>query len=555
VIVRVMGALAATISVYAAYASPASDGGMHQLHRATHESSSDPPYSAIVLDVNSGKLLHSVNADELRHPASLTKIMTLYLLFERLEAGKLRLDTQLAVSEHAAMQAPTKLGLTPDQMLTVEDAIGGLVTKSANDAAVVIAEALAGDEHEFAELMTRKARALGMSRTVYRNASGLPDDEQVTTARDQALLGRVIQERFPGYYRYFAMSSFKYHGQRMLNHNQLLGQVEGLDGIKTGYTKASGFNLVTSVRRDSRHIVSVVLGGASASARDARMRSLIEEYIVVATPQKSAAATAQARKEPAKMRGTVAEPSTKGTHAADARPANQQTEPATYSVASYERPIRPLSSATRPATVKATTVDKPLAGPLADTTGPLADTIVETGRRVSLASVATSVAYWITIPMLPTAVDMTSTQKFASFDSRWGSLPPAAQSSIEALDITFGIESARAEHMKMSPKGRHDDTLANETASAADNQIFAPSWTPFEPVMLGGRIFSSLNARVDDVTRSWHTHFVENWPAGRSSPMQGVPWLAAPFANTPGPLQYAHYSGSTSQALPSQHAP
>jgi D-alanyl-D-alanine carboxypeptidase len=530
-----MGALAATLSVYAADASPASDVGVHELHRATHESSSAPPYSAIVLDVNSGKLLHSVNADELRHPASLTKIMTLYLLFERLETGRLRLNTQLAVSEHAAMQAPTKLGLTPDRMLTVEDAIGGLVTKSANDAAVVIAEALAGDEHEFAELMTRKARALGMSRTVYRNASGLPDDEQVTTARDQALLGRAIQERFPGYYRYFAMPSFKYHGQTMLNHNQLLGQVEGLDGIKTGYTKASGFNLVTSVRRDSRHIVSVVLGGASAGARDARMRSLIEEYIVLATPQKSTTATAQARKEPAEMRGTVAEPSTKGTHAANARPAKQQTEPATYSVASYERPIRPLSSATPPSTVRATTADKPLAGPLADT-------IAETGRHVPLASVA--VAYWITIPTLPTAVDMTSTQKFASFDSRWGSLPPAAQSSIEALDITFGIENARAEYMKMSPEGRHDDTLANETASAADNQIFPPSWTPFEPVMLGGRILSSLNARIDDVTRSSHMHFVQNWPAGRSSPMQGVPWLAAPFANAPGPLQSAHYSGS-----------
>ena len=194
VIVRVMGALAATASVYAAYASPATanDVAAHELPRAPHESSSAPPYSAILLDVNSGKVLHSVNADELRHPASLTKIMTLYLLFERLETGRLRLDTRLAVSEHAAEQAPTKLGLTPDQMITVEDAIGGLVTKSANDAATVIAEALAGDEHEFAALMTRKAHALGMSRTVYRNASGLPDDEQVTTARDQALLGRAI---------------------------------------------------------------------------------------------------------------------------------------------------------------------------------------------------------------------------------------------------------------------------------------------------------------------------------------------------------------------------
>ena len=316
----VIGALAAAVSVYAADARAAS---------------SAPPYAAIVLDANSGKVLHSANADELCHPASLTKIMTLYLLFERLETGKLRLDTQLPVSEHAAMQAPTKLGLTADQTITVEDAIGGLITKSANDAAVVIAEALAGDEHEFAELMNWKAHTLGMNHTVYRNASGLPNDEQVTTARDQALLGRAIQQRFPRYYRYFAMASFTYRGQTMHNHNHLLGQVEGLDGIKTGYTKASGFSLVTSVRRNNRHIVAVVLGGVSADARDTRMRNLIEEYIGAAVPRKSTTTTVEA-KEPVEMRATenpireghVAEPSTKGTRAADARHANQPTEPA-----------------------------------------------------------------------------------------------------------------------------------------------------------------------------------------------------------------------------------
>src|SRR5262249_48217052 len=154
-----------------------------------------PPYAAIVVDGNSGAVLHAASPDELRHPASLTKIMTLYLLFERLEAGKLKLDSPLDVSEHAAAQAPSKLGLRPDQTIEVEDAIRAVVTKSANDVAVVIAEAVAGDEHDFAELMTRKAHALGMSRTVYRNASGLPDDAQVTTARDQATLGRAIQER------------------------------------------------------------------------------------------------------------------------------------------------------------------------------------------------------------------------------------------------------------------------------------------------------------------------------------------------------------------------
>jgi D-alanyl-D-alanine carboxypeptidase len=255
-------------------------------HEHEHEhSSSSPPYAAIVVDGNSGNVLQSANADELRHPASLTKIMTLYLLFERLEAGKIKLDTQMPVSEHASMQAPTKLGLKPGHTLAVEDAIKGLVTKSANDAAVVVAEALGGSEGDFAELMTRKAHALGMTHTVYRNASGLPNDEQVTTAREQALLGRAIQERFPREYRYFSTSSFTYHGETMGNHNHLLGRIEGVDGIKTGYTQASGFNLVTSVHRNNHFIVAVVLGGSSAGARDAKMRSLIEEHIAHASTQ------------------------------------------------------------------------------------------------------------------------------------------------------------------------------------------------------------------------------------------------------------------------------
>lgn len=248
-----------------------------------------PAYAAIVVDANSGEVMHAANADSARHPASITKIMTLYLLFEQLEAGRLKLDSELSVSAEASAQAPTKLGLRPGQTLAVEDAIKGLVTKSANDAAVVIAEAIGGDQDSFAKMMTRKARALGMSNTIYRNANGLPDDEQVTTARDQALLARAIQDRFPRYYRYFSTPSFYFHGHAMRNHNRLLGRVEGVDGIKTGYTRASGFNLVTSVRRGSRHLVAVVLGGASADARDARMRALIDEYIDDCATQRTAA--------------------------------------------------------------------------------------------------------------------------------------------------------------------------------------------------------------------------------------------------------------------------
>jgi D-alanyl-D-alanine carboxypeptidase len=262
----------------------------HRRHHHVVRESYSPQFSSIIVDGNSGAVLSSNNPDGIRRPASLTKIMTLYLLFERLESGKMKLDTEMDVSEHASEQAPTKLGLKPGQTLRVEDAIKGLVTRSANDAAVVIAEAIAGDETEFARLMTRKARALGMSKTTYRNASGLPNDEQLTSARDQATLGRAIQDRFPRYYRYFATTVFNYRGQAIRNHNRLLGNVEGIDGIKTGYTRASGFNLVSSMRRGNRHLVGVVLGGRSGGSRDSIMRNLLAENLDKAATKRTVAA-------------------------------------------------------------------------------------------------------------------------------------------------------------------------------------------------------------------------------------------------------------------------
>jgi D-alanyl-D-alanine carboxypeptidase len=265
--------------------------------RVIHGPNYRPPYAAIVVDDKSGFVLHEVSPDEPRHPASLTKIMTLYLLFEQLEGGKLTLDTPLPISRRAAIQRPVKLGLKADQTIMVEDAIKGLVTKSANDAAVVVAEAIGGSEEEFARLMTLKAHALGMTGTTYVNASGLPAMEQITTARDQALLGRAIQHRFPGYYQYFATASFRYKGAEMRNHNALLGQVKGVDGIKTGYTDASGYNLVSSVRRDEKHIVAVVLGGRSNAARDARMRELIEANISLASARRTVPVVVEANGE------------------------------------------------------------------------------------------------------------------------------------------------------------------------------------------------------------------------------------------------------------------
>jgi D-alanyl-D-alanine carboxypeptidase len=278
--------------------------------RAPHHAAAsgyNPPYASFVVDANTGKVLEDTNGDSLRHPASLTKVMTLYLLFEELEAGKIKMSTSLPVSKHASDQAPSKLNLKPGDSISVENAIRAIVTKSANDVAVVVAEALGGSEAEFCKMMTRKARSLNMAHTTYVNASGLPDDGQITTAHDQVTLGRAIQERFPKYYKYFETRSFTFHGRSIRNHNKLLGRVEGVDGIKTGYTRDSGFNLLTSIHRDGRYVVAAVFGGRTGNWRDARMRELIAKYIRVASKERTVPkldAVAQMKREQEKRTPT-----------------------------------------------------------------------------------------------------------------------------------------------------------------------------------------------------------------------------------------------------------
>src|SRR3569623_34821 len=257
-------------------------------HKAAAASSYNPPTASIVDDANSGKVLQSRNADSERHPASLTMMLTLYMQFARLDSGKVKLTSDMPVSAHAAAQAPSMMGLKPGETIKVETAIKAIVTKSANDVAVVIGEYLGGDEPTFGRMMTAKARSLGMMRTTYRNASGLPNDEQVITARDQALLGRALQDRFPNYFPYFATRSFTYQGRTVRGHTRLLGSVDGVDGIKTGYIRASGFNIVTSVNRDNRHIVAGVFGGRTARARDGVVRNLIDDTIKVASIRRTA---------------------------------------------------------------------------------------------------------------------------------------------------------------------------------------------------------------------------------------------------------------------------
>jgi D-alanyl-D-alanine carboxypeptidase len=230
----------------------------------------------LVLDATSGRELVADRADELRHPASLTKLMTIYLTLSALDSGRLSLGDALPVSINALNAPPTKIGLPPGGTVNVRDATMALVTRSANDAAIVLAEALGGDEATFAQLMTQKARQLGMTSTVYRNASGLPNREQVTTARDLARLAFALMRDFPHYYAIFSVQSYPYRGRILENHNRMLLSYEGADGLKTGYTVASGFNLVMSAMRDNRRLIGVVMGGDSAGQRDRMMADLMD---------------------------------------------------------------------------------------------------------------------------------------------------------------------------------------------------------------------------------------------------------------------------------------
>jgi D-alanyl-D-alanine carboxypeptidase len=233
-------------------------------------------YASIVIDAQSGDLLSAANPDEPRYPASLTKMMTIYMLFEALRDRRVSLDQFVPVSAHAAAMMPSKLGLVPGTAITVEQALLGLVTKSANDAASALGELLGGDEDRFAQMMTLRARALGMSHTTFRNASGWPDPEQVTTARDLALLARHLVQDYPAEYRYFSIPSFMYHGRVIPNHDRMLQTYPGADGLKTGYTTASGCNLVTSAVRGDVRLIGVVLGASNGSERDSHMAALLD---------------------------------------------------------------------------------------------------------------------------------------------------------------------------------------------------------------------------------------------------------------------------------------
>jgi D-alanyl-D-alanine carboxypeptidase len=233
--------------------------------------------AALIVDGATGKVIYGRNELAERHPASLTKMMTLYLLFDALKTGKVTMQTQMPVSFHASIQKPTKLSLRPGQTIDVDTAIRAIVIRSANDVAVVIAEALGGTESHFAEMMTARARQLGMRETNYHNASGLPDPLQISTASDLAVLGRHLAYDYPQYFPYFGLAGFSYKGAWYPTHDNLIGRYDGADGIKTGYTGASGFNLVSSVTRGTTHLIAVVMGGRTAMRRDLEMVRLLDQ--------------------------------------------------------------------------------------------------------------------------------------------------------------------------------------------------------------------------------------------------------------------------------------
>lgn len=243
--------------------------------------------ASFVVDANTGQILHADRAEKLRYPASLTKMMTLYMVFERLQDGRLTYRSKITASPRAAARPPSKIGLKVGEQITVLQAIKALVTKSANDVATAVAEHIGGSEPDFARLMTNKARLLGMKNTVFRNASGLPDREQFTTARDMAKLAMRLQDHFPKYFRHFQTRSFRYKKRTYRNHNVLLGRYRGVNGIKTGYTRASGFNLVTSLQHDRRHVVAVVMGGKTGRIRNAQMRRLLSQHVKTASRRRT----------------------------------------------------------------------------------------------------------------------------------------------------------------------------------------------------------------------------------------------------------------------------
>lgn len=391
-----------------------------------------PRAAALVVDAYSGRVLYSQNADVQCYPASLTKVMTLYLLFEKLHQGKVTLNSRIPVSAHAAAQAPSRLGVKPGTTIRVEDAILALVTKSANDIAVAVGESIGGTEKNFATLMTAKAQALGMSRTRYMNASGLPNKGQLTTARDMATLAKRIQVDFPQYYHYFGTEEFTWDGHAIRNHNHLLGKYEGVNGLKTGYTAASGFNLTASVWRDGKSLIGVVMGGRTAKARDLEMVSILDRAMPSAMAKRDTGTRLASAAPTPKPSAAPSSISDRDRNALTSLAANDEPDPDEESYTGTDK-VASLTASPAP-TVAAVT--PPTAHLKAAPVNPAPATPVAAATPVSVAAAPIAAA---PIPATVAAATRTAPLRVASLDTS-----AAAQRSSAVQTVVPALRPANA---------------------------------------------------------------------------------------------------------------
>ena len=382
-------------------------------------------YASIVIDAENGEVLRSRSADVRRYPASLTKMMTLYLLFEAIDDGKLSLDSKLKVSKRAAGQSPSKLGLRAGSTIRAEDAIKALIVKSANDIAVVVAEALGGTEVEFARKMTRKAKSLGMSRTSFRNASGLPNRKQRSTARDMAQLARALMRDFPHRYHYFDDQRFRYKGRAHRSPNKLLGRYRGMDGIKTGYIRASGFNLVASAERDGRRVIAVVFGGRTARSRNAHMANLLDLGF-------TRIAENDAKRGRVRYAGVPRPPAGSGLAAPAAR-----FKPAVIMVAAAQPPELTEGAAAPPAEPVETPAPRPVPGPTEVVSGPLPPPSKSLAETLAIANAVIADEQSLSSPLAEKGAAA------SPLEGAWG-IQVGAYESVTAAEIAMRRASTRA---------------------------------------------------------------------------------------------------------------
>lgn len=457
---------------------------------ATSSASAANKTSAMVIDANTGRVLHDNAGSERRYPASLTKMMTLYLVFEAVEAGRLSFSTPVTVSERAADAAPSKLGLDAGEEITVGNAVKALIVKSANDMAIALAEKVAGTENAFAALMTKRARQIGMADTTFRNASGLPDPEQVTTARDMLTLAMRLHDDFPDHYRLFSTRSFTFGGKTYRTHNALLGRFPGVDGIKTGYTRASGFNLVSSYHAGGKHVVAAVFGGVSAGLRDAHMRMLLARAIDTASTERTRKAGPQL--------------------VADVKPAKR---PQPKPVAKASPPADPSPPAAVAAATERSAEQVPEAG---------VELTTAAAPRISIARVKTVSVLAPDSPAvgaqpLPTAVAETAATV---------AQPPARATPVAASAVAMPRPDFAA--LKAHLAGRAN---AEQSISDSDRAIAPPSSIPDNGVSAAterGRPPSTLQAQLASLEQGGYTPFAQPVDDTKPALQAAVSGMAAP---------------------------